>query len=93
MSDGGTISNTVTYKDENGRLRRSLVLTSHNFVTFGFGETTATFKRDDLLFAMGAVEEKHRPRKFVCEVCEDKGGPGPLEPCEHCNRYGDLPHR
>lgn len=26
-----------------------------------------------------------------CHVCHDKGGPGPLDPCPECNRYGPLP--
>lgn len=26
----------------------------------------------------------------VCPVCNDEGGPGPLDPCPKCNKYGPL---
>lgn len=26
-----------------------------------------------------------------CPACGDRGGPGPLDPCPECNRYGPMP--
>lgn len=26
-----------------------------------------------------------------CPVCYDEGGPGPLDPCPECNKYGPMP--
>lgn len=48
-------------------------------------------------FALRMAEEGDR-RPFTveletgpfCLVCNDKGGPGPLDPCPECNRYGEL---
>lgn len=38
-----------------------------------------------------ALDETQQRSKPWCDVCKDKGGPGPLDPCPECNRYGDLP--
>jgi hypothetical protein len=40
--------------------------------------------------AWEALENKPEP---WCVICYDKGGPGPLDPCEECGRYGDLPEQ
>lgn len=62
MSEGGSISNMVTYHDDEGRPRRSLIVTSHDTVEINVDTPQRqAFKRADLLLAMGAVEEKHTP--------------------------------
>lgn len=38
--------------------------------------------------ALVFVEDKSSPS---CAVCGDNGGPGPLDPCPECNKYGPLP--
>jgi hypothetical protein len=66
MSDGGSISNMITYYDDEGRPRRSLIVTSHDTVEINVDTPQRqAFKRADLLLAMGAVEEHHRPEHLA----------------------------